>query len=498
MVDFSAATDAVVQHEDRLDIPILVRGGPARRPTPQWQTARTPWPALGAVPPHGWYLATTTWREILKQAAGVGRDVTPWLVHLPQLALQELLARISPLQAYLTLEDTPAGGPYPHNAGRRLVPSVVHTHGAERSARGAFGYRLGMTMAQWLCCGLMGLPSTTDVESRAPAGLPGFDDPKKRLPDLWGRHPGDMSSPWWLIEAKAGFRIGKPELMGGREQLLSASALMAGHPHRLLLTGTSIADQVFMTLDEITVPPPLEGGGGGSPLDPGPTSGDDASEDDDVLLEAALDQLLVYLHLRYGPQAGVRVTPLASGSASARREAGGGVVLLEHDVETRETRRALRGQWPADHRGLRERPGVVDFISAPIPGTGVHLGMSRSLFAACASLHRGQMRIVRDTPGLLTSGRGLHHLLFETDDDLEAVRREQRGRFRERETREHDRIRRDVREGYVRGADSDWAELLGGAEPRVSLGENLLEAAGPETYVAVERDEPMLAASRRR
>ncbi|MFI6579604.1 gamma-glutamyltransferase [Embleya sp. NPDC050493] len=497
MMDISATADAVVRHEDRLDIPILVRDGPARRPNSQWQSARTPWPTTGSVPPHGWYLATTTWREIVRQAARVGRDVTPWIVHHPQLALQELLARISPLQAYLTLENIPVDEVVSaHSTGRRLVPSLVHTHGAERSARGAFGYRLGMTMAQWLCCGLMGLPSTVDVESRPPAGLAGFDDPKRRLPDLWGHCPGD-ASPWWLIEAKAAFKIGKPQLMDGQKQLLSGSALMAGLPHRLLLTGTSIADQVFMTLDDIEVPPtPGDGGGAALPV-PGPTPGG-ASEDDDALLEAALDQLLVYLHLRYGPQAGVRVTALSSGSGSARRETSGNMVLLEDDIETREVRRELREGLPVDHRGLRERAGVADFISAPVPGTGVHLGMSRGLFAACERLHREQRRIAEETPGVLTSGHGLQRLLFETEDDLEAVRRQQRGRFRERETRERHRIRQEVREGYVRGADSDWAELLGGTEPRVSLGADLLEAAGLDTYVAVERDEPMLAAARRR
>ncbi|MFJ3728821.1 hypothetical protein ACIPYQ_40520 [Streptomyces sp. NPDC090045] len=51
---------------------------------------------------NGWYLPTTTWREILKAAAEVGRDITPNLLRVPQLASSELVARVGgPLYAYL-------------------------------------------------------------------------------------------------------------------------------------------------------------------------------------------------------------------------------------------------------------------------------------------------------------------------------------------------------------------------------------------------------------
>ncbi|MEV7365444.1 hypothetical protein [Streptomyces sp. NPDC091299] len=65
MTDFSSADDVVVHGSDAVDVPVLVRGAPDRRPTPHWKTASTPWPNTGTVPPHGWYLVTTTWREIL-------------------------------------------------------------------------------------------------------------------------------------------------------------------------------------------------------------------------------------------------------------------------------------------------------------------------------------------------------------------------------------------------------------------------------------------------
>jgi hypothetical protein len=136
------AVDAVLDARDGIDVPVLVRSAPARRPNPHWHWAHEPRPGLRAVPPNGWYLVTTTWREILKHAVEVGRDVLPWLRAVPHLAGQELLARISPLQACLSLQDAKFV-PYSHSAGRRLVASIAHEYGTERSARGAFAYRLG-------------------------------------------------------------------------------------------------------------------------------------------------------------------------------------------------------------------------------------------------------------------------------------------------------------------------------------------------------------------
>ncbi|MFH9863631.1 hypothetical protein [Streptomyces sp. NPDC017202] len=40
--------------------------------------------------------------------------------------------------------------------------------GTEASAFGAFGYRLGMTMAEWACRSLMGLGGTWHIENSRP------------------------------------------------------------------------------------------------------------------------------------------------------------------------------------------------------------------------------------------------------------------------------------------------------------------------------------------
>lgn len=73
---------------DSVDVPVLFRGGPAKRPYQKWRTAsHQAWSSPGVFPAKdGWYLPTTTWREIVKAATEVGRDVVPWLHHVPQLA----------------------------------------------------------------------------------------------------------------------------------------------------------------------------------------------------------------------------------------------------------------------------------------------------------------------------------------------------------------------------------------------------------------------------
>ena len=89
-------------------------------------------------------------------------------------------------------------------------------------------------------------------------------------------------------------------------------------------------------------------------------------------------------------------------------------------------------------------------------------------------------------------------LPLRSDEALEAVRSEQRGRFRDREAVEGDRIRSQVRDGYRPANSVDWPRLLGGRDPALSLGETgALEAAGAETYVAIGLDEPLPATTRR-
>ncbi|MEV5704491.1 hypothetical protein [Actinoallomurus sp. NPDC052274] len=503
------AIDAVLDAQDRIDVPVLVRSAPARRPTPHWHWAREPWPGPGGVPPNGWYLVTTIWREIIKHAAEVGRDVTPWLKMVPQLAGQELLARISPLQAYLSLEDAKFK-PYPHNAGRRLVASIAHEHGTERSARAAFAYRLGMTMAQWACCGLMGLGATTHAETRGPNDISGFDSPYERRPDLWGRHPLDAQC-WWLIEAKAARKIGLPELREGAEQLREGSKLMGDEPHRLLLCGTSLHDQVFMTIDDLAI----DGGSYydgptlSSPSDGESDAEDHLDEDDDALLAVAEAQLLVYLNLRYGPQADLRLVPLSAARRNRPRMRTGFLTPLEADPETIGVRNELRARRLTDESDLRRNTDASAFLVGRVPGTDVRLGMSRQLFAACARLYEEHMEVASDVdlppepptryqvPEEAGYPSGIPQVpdtsAAEDDDQLVEFRYQRRAQHRELMDERRGRLRSDVRRAYRDAGESSWSNLTAGRRPQVVVDDpSVLEGATAETYIAVQANDPLL------
>ncbi len=166
------AADQPVNADDAFDVPVFVRhSSPLRagqRPTPRVvEAASSPWPATRDVPPTGAYLVTTTWRDILDAAATVGRDPIPWFAKMPALAWSEIIARCSPLVAYL--RRSPNVAAHSGSSGYLLEPNAVYTYGTEKTARAAFGYRVGMTMAEWVCRGLMGLGPTLHAETSPPA-----------------------------------------------------------------------------------------------------------------------------------------------------------------------------------------------------------------------------------------------------------------------------------------------------------------------------------------
>jgi hypothetical protein len=484
--------DGVLVHDDAFDVPILVRSGPARRPFPQWRQASTPWPTPGAVPPPGWYLVTALWREIIKHGAEVGRDIVPWLTQVPQLASQELLARISPLQAYLSLTDD-GQVPLSHNAGRRLKPSVVYDYGTERSAKSAFGYRIGMTMAQWACCGLMGLGETTHIESAQDPALAALADTAGPCPDLCGRHPTDRR-PWWLVEAKAGYKLGLDSLAKGQKQLHEGSKLMP-QVHRLMLCGTSLHEHVFMTIDDVT--------GGVAELPGaavGPDPEDHLDQDADALLHVAQTQLLTYLHLRYGSSS-LRLIPLSAQRAARPRARPSALTPLEDDPATTEIRQRLRTQPLTNYRELRQRTEVTDFVAGAVGATGVHVGMSRRLFAACERLFQQRVRIIEATRAVSTLSDtqvGYAEGPSPEDEEWERMEREQRRRHRGREYDERDHIRETVGEAYRQADQLEWPQLLGGIEPDLNLDDGLLEGATAETYIGIQPDDPLLTSDKRR
>lgn len=513
----SGAKDGVLRYEDAFDVPVVVRSAPASRPRKPEQKAKQPWPSNDQVPTPGRYLATALWREILKHAAEVGRDVSDWLFSLPQLAGQELMARLFPLQAYLSLEH---GTPRPHAsaAGRRLTASVVYAHGTEVSARAAFAYRLGMSMAQWACRGLMGLGPTTHVEVEGPAGIMAFTEQGKR-PDLWGRHSTDPQE-WWLVEAKSAAKLGLPNLRNGHEQLKAGSALMGTLPHRLLLCGTSIYDYVFMTIDDI----PLGAPGAHGSAAPGPASPDTPEDrlddDDDLLLRVTEAHLLTYAHLRYGRSADLRLVPLSRRRPPHPDHRAGSLTAVEADTATGDIRTRLRNASPANRESLRNQPEFSDYLSAPVPGMDVHLGMSRELFGACERLFRERARVAEEElppdsaarvrrPGLpdqpapmATEDTEVIRMLgLDVDSPLSSVEsaeerrfREARMRMEERNRRDRSRVREEVRRAYQEAQHSAWSEILQRDEPPLDYGAGRLEgiSRADQSYISIRASGPLL------
>jgi hypothetical protein len=475
------ASDQPVHLADAFDVPVLVRRSsplrPERRPNKKRiDRAWSPWPTVGEVPPIGDYLVTTTWRDVIDAAMTVGRDAFAWLAAVPALASAEIIARRSPLAAYLY--RTGIQSLLPGTAAYRLEPNVVYQEGTEKTARALFAYRIGMTMAEWACRRLMGLGPTIHAEAvpwlpgRGPAWLQ-----KNGQPDLVGFHV--QSPKTWLVEAKAARRLGKFELSKGVGQL-SATGLMTG-PHMRVLCGTSIEHRVFMTVDVEVVGHGVESGAAADDWEHSP------DEDDDELLALVRSRMLNFYALEALPRGSLSVRPVGPGVAgpqSPKGPAANLLVPLERDESTR-TERLLAN----DAAAYRRRPpsSRFDMLTGQVPGTDVVMGMSRRLFSACRNLASEQAQLLLDVeaelPGLPKTLSGELTVEEEIEDRL----RERRSFFAEREAYRFDQLRGTTREAYEIGRESSWEELLN-VQPELVTEPPayLLESATPDTYLAIE------------
>ncbi|MGW6418378.1 gamma-glutamyltransferase [Streptomyces sp. NPDC055055] len=489
---------------DALDIPVVVRDfSSLRRPSePLWRGATQPWPGVADMPSYGTYLATTTWRQVLLAATGVGRDLTPWLRHTPWLAVNELISRIAPLHSYLQLKDVPAPAPA---AGRRLFVNALYQYGSERSAHSAFGYHLGMTMAHWLCAGMAGLGSTWHLEARGPGGLPGFTDPTAKLPDLWGNH--QAAGLPWLIEAKAARALGAGVLKNGRIQLDGGSALMSGIAHRQVLCGTSLPgntpgkweqDHLFLALH--TAHPHRGPQTSASPVgNPQGDAEDHLADDPEALMTITRQQLLTYQALAFGAVEQRRIVPMRRDRTERGRHRTGSLTLLEYDEATTGLRHRLQAQQVDTEANLASHSDATAFITGRIPGTGIHLGLSRRLYAACAALHL-QQSDMPDTmafagiPHLNDSGFGQAQ---DYDEAREQYARQARQAHYEQEQRYQTRVREAVTTAFRRAQTHPEESRLTDTPLPVRVDNPdkplLLEAATAESYLALEPTDPVLS-----
>ncbi|GAA2255036.1 hypothetical protein GCM10010232_50390 [Streptomyces amakusaensis] len=512
------------RYRDAIDIPVLFRDGPGGRTRRGWRrTDHDEWTGVGFPSKDGWYLPTTTWREILHAAISVGRDISPWLSH-PHYAVREIGARVAPLNAYLDLHDAPSL--HHHSAGRRLTANIVLEQGTESSAFGAFSYRLGMTMTEWACRSLMGLGQTWHIENSWPQGI---KDPasgvkavkgqKNPRPDLWGKHLAE--SRYWLIEAKAG-TITRAQLDHGWKQVQGGCSVLHPHglDHRLLLCGTGIkrgvsrANDVFVIIRHEHHPgtppssgptgsgptpngpqptgpgsPPSSGSAGSDSTPGGPRSAEEAINEDDTggaLLEVARAKMLPYLVLRSLQQSSfsrLRLVPVSQ-NRTWRRPQPGRLTLMEDDGGTRELRDALRRRTSSPTDADARQVGLEGFLTARVPHTEVTLGMSRQLYAACAELFQADREIAARIPGL----RAEDHSPEMDDHDLDARSRAVRREYRERQEEARPHVQRRLRAAFSDTREQPWEARLGDT-PGFTLAPAALEATTPETYLAINLDD---------
>lgn len=313
-----------------------------------------------------------------------------------------------------------------------------------------------------------------------------------------GRGLHEQENRYWLIEAKGG-NVGKDRLRNGWEQLLGGTNVLHGYAHRRILVGASVQPRgdLFLTIDHDHHPgrKPLQPSAATKPPKKPGAPEDHLGESDDALMGAARAQMLVYLALSGAQPSRLKTVALPTDRTGRRRGPHGVTTPLERDSNLRDTRNAIRADYPSEKDQPRRREyaraaSLDEFLTYRVPGTELHLGMSRELYAACAQLHREDQLIAEHTPGMRAEDLRADEPISEEAE--ERRRRTQRRAFRERQEEERSRVEPRVREAFQEGRTRTWKELLRTEnEPRLDLGENsgLLEAATAETYLAVREDD---------
>ncbi|MET9219095.1 hypothetical protein ABZX65_10090 [Streptomyces sp. NPDC003300] len=347
-----------------------------------------------------------------------------------------------------------------------------------------------MTMAEWACRGLMGLGPTTHAESAVPPGATEEWKKQKSLPDLFGAHP--VTSELWLVEAKGGRRLPVSARKKGARQLAVEAVLPS--PYRKILCGTSLERRLFMMID---IEKDLRADAAAAAAVPS-SSVDEADEealrrDDDVLLDLARSRLLTYLALSSLPRAALRLAPVGAGSGRRSTAAAGLVRLLERDSGTAELRRQL-GPDAMTEAGIRRHEGV-DMLIARLPGSDLMLGLSRRLYGACRAIAEEERALVRRTQEKFPELRTIEGLrpgrseIALSDSLYERRVRDRSEYLTMARNRERSRLGQAARRGFADGEETSWLQLTD-VSPRLVLPDanGYLEAATPDTYLAVERE----------
>ena len=465
MIPAGVPTEELVATDDNFDLPVVVRRAtplaPRRRlGNRRLNNATLPWPG-GLPAATGEYVTTMTWRDMLDAAMTVGREVAPWLLRFPGLAWQEVVARESPLRAFLVRVDSPlAASP----TGWALRPSIVYVEGTERTAQAAFGYRLGMTVAEWVARGLCGLGPTTHCEDGRPGGAPVGWRALRSQPDLYC---SDTAGRTWLVEAKGGRRLGLPVLRKGATQVETAATGFTPSSMNAVV-GASLEHVLYATLDVDDVPPPTAVGASAA-----------SAADEDTLLAAVRSRMLAYAVLLGTPADRCSLRIAGGVPAANPGTAASPLTMLEKDDQTKAAR-ANRAGVPDEWREAYGQDS--EFLVADVPGTGIALGLSREMYAACAAYAdqaRDIDKVAEDRMPVVPPDRELESPYVEE--------RQERKREVQAEIRDErkDLMKRAVIASFEQAKGASWVRL---AQRRVSYSDDVAapEAASSVAYLAAQ------------
>jgi hypothetical protein len=387
-------------------------------------------------------------------ADGTGSNA--WVAWSPQSAWAEIVARRSPLFAYLARSPASNG----HGSGFAIEPNTVFLEGTERTAQAAFGYRLGMTMADWACRGLMGLGPTNHAETAPPRGAGGGWTQAPGLPDLTGVHAGDKKT--WLIEAKGGRKVGLWQLRKGAQQLSQSGVMIA--PHVRVLSGASVEHRLIVTLDIENWSPRSTAG-----------SMREIQEGDDYLLDNTRSRMLSFYALSALNPSDRAALPV--GSTVAERVARPGLLSpLEDEPST----------GAARSRARRQPLEPCDMLVGQIPNTDLFVGLSRRQYGACRALASAQRQLLPEDNWLADPQRRAQMLDLDSEQMSRRVR-ERNVSFHIRVQRERAQLASVARDGFTEARDMAWESVLGDPVREIrSLPGQFVEAATEDTYLALD------------
>ncbi|GIF13714.1 hypothetical protein [Actinoplanes teichomyceticus] len=290
---------------DFLSIPVAMhrREDPAPAPWPGRDELETP--GSVAAPVGGVPRVATCWRTLLHAAVTTGGPLPVPAVFHSSFAVSELMARLHTVTSTLGRSLDPDGAPV-------LRPSCWVATAADPTEVRAAGYRLGMTLANWLWHYQLGGAQTRHVDLLFGTDHPVRGRPNQKSADLFSRRWGASHHPW-LIEAKAsvlGFAIKPGTRRRAWAQLTAAAERGYPTPHGLALISTAASPLLHLVLEYATPP-------GHVPLaEPSawPLSGwQPAPSARDLVVDMLLRRLLLESALA-GPGAAARPVPGAPGT----------------------------------------------------------------------------------------------------------------------------------------------------------------------------------------